>query len=259
MTQDDFKDGKIPVDIYEDIPDVFQNIAKMIADEILSYDGKKAVMILPLGPVGQYEYLANIVNEKKISLKNLTFINMDEYMTDENTLISSSEPLSFEYQMYKEFYNRVNPELLMPVSQRIFPTPENGVLIRSIIAENGGVDLCVGGIGINGHVAFNEPFFDGTTDEEFKALSVRVVEIAAETIVTNGIYEYEGAYEFMPKHAVTIGFNEIMQAKKIRLYVFKPFHKMVARKASFYPQSCQFPVTLLQDCDIRIGMHKGIL
>ncbi|MEG1805723.1 MAG: glucosamine-6-phosphate isomerase [Clostridia bacterium] len=258
MTKADYAKGKIPVDVFKDADDVFRHIARYIADEIKSYNGKKAVMIMPLGPVGQYKYLSKIVNDEQISLKNITFINMDEYMWDETTLIEKDNPLSFEFSMYKEFYNNVDEKLIMPKSQRIFPTPTNGAEIREIIAKNGGVDLCIGGIGIDGHIAFNEPPQDDTTDEEFKNLSVRVIKILTETIITNGIYEFEGAYEFMPHYAVTIGFKEILSAKKIRLYTFKPFHKMVVRKACFYPQSASFPVTLLQGTDIRIGTHEII-
>lgn len=260
MTREHYSQSKIPVDIFADADDVFRHIAREIADDIkkINSNNKEAVMIMPLGPVGQYGYLANIINQEKISLKKITFINMDEYMWDENTLIEKDNPLSFEFAMYKEFYNKVDKDLIMDKSQRIFPTPTNGDEIRAIIEKNGGVDVCIGGIGIDGHVAFNEPPETQMTNEEFENLSVRVIKIATETIITNGINEFEGAYEFMPKYAVTLGFKEIMSAKKIRLYTFKPFHKMVVRKACFYPKSVEFPVTLLQDMNIRIGTHEAI-
>ncbi len=259
MTREQLLDGNIPIDIYATIKDVFVGMAEMILEEIKSLNGKAAVFIMPLGPVGQYKYLAKMVNEQGVSLKNLTFINMDEYMVSKDELISSADKLSFEYQMNVEFYDKIDKNLIMPETQRIFPNLKNASHITQVISNHGGVHLCVGGIGINGHVAFNEPPTKEMSDEEFCSLSTRVIEIAPETIVTNGLYEFDGAYEFMPKYAITIGFAEIMQAKKIRLYVFKPYHKMVARKASFYKKSSEFPVTLLSDCDIRIGMHESIV
>lgn len=258
LTRKELLSGKVPVDVYPDGEALFKNIARVIADEIAENNCalRKTLMIVPLGPVGQYKYLAGIVNGEHISLKDVTFINMDEYMADEHTLIPESDPLSFKGAMYKEFYSNVDPELLMPEEQRIFPAPNGAAHIGEVISAHGGVDMCIGGIGLNGHVAFNEPPEDGMPDDEFCGLSVRVVSIARETIVTNGINEFEGAYEFMPRFAATVGFKEILSARKIRLYCFRPWHRMVVRKAVCYPPSAEFPVTLLRGSDLRIGIPE---
>jgi len=251
--------GKIPIDIFETEDQLFRTIARVVADELIenTKNGKSALFIMPLGPVGQYGYLADIINKEKISLKNVTFINMDEYMEDDHTLISKSNPLSFENTMYRLFYDKVDSDLLMPKEQRIFPTLTNGETISKLIENHGGVDFCLGGIGVDGHVAFNEPIEEMSV-EEFSNLSTRVIEIRTETLVTNATMEFGGAYEFMPRYAITIGMKEILSAKKIRLYSFKPWHKMVVRKASFYKPSAEFPVTLLQGKDIRIGIPESI-
>lgn len=253
------REGSIPVDIYPDDDSVFRAIAQTVADEIADHNSRNepTLLIMPVGPTGHYPLLADIINRRRIDLSRVTVINMDEYMTDEHTLIDNRDPLSFEYIMYRDFYDSVDNELLMPREQRIFPTLQNGEHIRGVIEAHGGVDLCVGGIGIDGHVAFNEPV-DGMSREEFKRLSVRVIEIRTETLVTNSIMEFGGAYEFMPRYAVTIGFNEIMRSKKIRLFCLKPWHKAVVRKAAFYSPSAEFPVTLLQGMDTRIGIPHSI-
>lgn len=252
--------GKIPVDIYENEEVLFKSIARLVADEIKenTRDGREALFILPLGPVGQYGYLADIINKERISLKNLTVINMDEYMENENTLIDKNDPLSFEKTMYELFYNKVDADLLNDSNKRIFPNLTNGDEIRSLINAHGGVDFCLGGIGVDGHIAFNEPI-EGMSVEEFSDLSVRVVSIRTETKITNGTMEFGGAYEFIPDYAITIGMKEILAAKKIRLYCFKPWHKMVVRKASFYAPSAEFPVTLLQGKDVRIGIPESLV
>lgn len=249
--------GKIPIDIFENEEVLFKSVARQVADEIKACvkGGKEAVFIMPLGPVGQYGYLAKIINDEKISLKTLTIINMDEYMTDEKTLIAKTDDLSFEKSMYELFYDKIDKELLPDKSRRIFPNLKNVDEIRAVIEKNGGVDFCLGGIGVDGHVAFNEPIA-GMSVDDFSKLSVRVVEITPETKVTNGTSEFGGAYEFIPSHAVTIGMKEILSSKKIRLYCLKPWHKMVVRKASFYRPSAEFPVTLLQGKDVRIGIPE---
>ena len=260
LTRDALENGRIPVSVFSDNEAVFAHMARVMADVIKARNlaNKPTVMIVPLGPTGQYAPLAKIINDEGISLHHTTFLNMDEYMWDEQTLIAPEHPLSFRGAMNREFYDKVSPDLLMPPDQRIFPTAENAELIWAIVQANGGVDLCVGGLGINGHVAFNEPQ-PGLTAEQFMALPARVVPIAAETLVINGLNEYEGAYELMPRWAVTLGFREISASKRILLGCFRPWHKMVVRKAALYPPTTAFPVTLLGNNPIEICIPEALV
>lgn len=256
----DLTKGKIKIDIYKDKEKTFEEMANLMVDTIIenNKNNKKTLFIVPLGPVGQYKYFAKRVNEEKVSLKNVTFINMDEYMEDENTIVDITHPLSFERQMYELCYNKIDKELLMDKSQRIFPNLENKDLITKVIEEHNGVDICFGGIGITGHVAFNEPI-EGISESEFKNLSTRVLKIAKETLVVNSMDDFDGCYELVPKYAITIGFKEILSSKKIRLYCFRNWHKSVVKRASFLPKDVNFPVSLLQDHeDTRIGISEEL-
>ena len=162
------KNPKLPVIIMEDNAAVFKSMAVEMAEEIKAHNdkGEKTVFICPVGPVGQYPFFVEIVNKEHISLKNVWFINMDEYLDDEKKWIPETHPLSFRGFMNREVYGKINEELLMPEEQRIFPDPENVTHIPEIIEKLGGVDICFGGIGINGHVAFNEadPSMSGEED-----------------------------------------------------------------------------------------------
>ena len=113
------------------------------------------------------------------------------------------------------------------------------------IDELGGVDIAFGGIGINGHLAFNESQ-DELTPEEFAALHTRVLTISRETRTANAIGDLNGAIDAMPKKAVTIGMAEILGAKKIRLGVFRDWHRSVVRQAAYGEVSAHFPATLIQ-------------
>ena len=113
------------------------------------------------------------------------------------------------------------------------------------IDELGGVDIAFGGIGINGHLAFNESQ-DELTPEEFAALHTRVLAISRETRTANAIGDLNGAIDAMPKKAVTIGMAEILGAKKIRLGVFRDWHRSVVRQAAYGEVSAHFPATLIQ-------------
>ena len=251
--------GKIPVDIFPDKETTFKAMAALMADTIETNNalGKKTLFIVPLGPIGQYKYFAEMVNERRISLRDVTFLNMDEYMVSPTELISPEHKLSFRHTMYELCYNKIDSELLMPESQRIFPNPHNADLIDETIASHGGVDICFGGIGITGHVAFNEPPAEGQSEEEFLNSRTRVVEIREETRVVNSMDDYQGAFYLMPKYAVTIGMKEILGAKKIRLYCFRDWHRSVVKRAIFGEESVSFPASLLQSHpDARIGISE---
>lgn len=260
MTRDQLQSGNIPVDIFPDAESVFRHLATEMVNTIQTNNeaGKDTLMIVPLGPVGQYPFLVECINRNHISLKRTTFINMDEYMEDQDRLIDAGDPLSFRNAMHRHLYSLVDSELLMDEDRRLFPLPDTFIHIETVIRHHGGVDLCVGGVGINGHVAFNEA--NAAPDAQaFMELPSRVVPIAPETIVVNGLNEYEGAYEFMPRWASTLGFREIAASRRILLGCFRPWHKMVVRKAVCYPPSPQFPVTLLAQPGTRLCIPEAIV
>ncbi|MBQ9990182.1 MAG: glucosamine-6-phosphate isomerase [Lachnospiraceae bacterium] len=242
------KHPRIPLIVMEDNPAVFKALAKEMAEEIKRKNGlgENTVFICPVGPVGQYPFFVDMVNEQNISLKNVWFINMDEYLTDDRKWIPKEHPLSFRGFMDRNVYTQIKPELVMSEEQRIFPDPDNPGYIQEVIDRLGGVDICFGGIGINGHVAFNEA--DASkTPEEFLQLPTRVLPISPETRAINSVGDLNGALEDMPHYCITIGIHEISQAKKIRLGCFRDWHRAVVRRAAYGEKSADFPVSLLQD------------
>ena len=241
------KGAKLPILKLGDSGEVFYEMAAEMCAAIRANNaaGKPTVFICPVGPVGQYPIFVRLVNREQLSLRNCWFINMDEYLTDEKTWIPKEHKLSFRGFMDRTVYTKVKPELLMPEEQRVFPDPKDPGHIQDVIEKLGGVDICFGGIGINGHVAFNEAS-DEMTPDEFLAQHTRVLEISRETRVANSIGDLNGALDDMPHYCVTIGINEIYHARKIRLGCFRDWHRSVVRHAAYGERSAHFPVTLLQ-------------
>lgn len=239
---------KVPIEVLADNETVFKAIAEEMASEIKYKNsiGEKTVFICPVGPVGQYPYFVDIVNKEQISLKNVWFINMDEYLTDDQQWIDKDESLSFRGFMERTVYTKIDPELLMPEEQRVFPDPNDTGKIVELIKKLGGVDICFGGIGLNGHLAFNEPE-DELTVDEFRNLHTRVLAISRETRATNAIGDLNGAIDDMPRFCITIGMHEIYHARKIRLGCFRDWHRSVVRHAAYGEVSAHFPVTLMQE------------
>lgn len=247
-----FRCPKIPLFCFESAEEVFRQMAEEMVEEIEKHNrqNEKTVFICPVGPVGQYPYFVRLVNEKKINLKKVWFFNMDEYLTDNKEWIDPLHPLSFRGFMQREVYDKISRELIMPEGQRVFPDPKSPGKLTHLLESLGGADICFGGIGLNGHLAFNEAEA-ALSNEEFLQQKTRVLPVSQETRAANAIGDFNGALEDMPHYCVTIGMNEISKAKKIRLGCFRNWHKAVVRRAAYGDMTSEFPVTLLQD-------HKDI-
>lgn len=240
--------AKIPIVRLNDSGEVFYELAMEMISCIRENNekGKPTVFICPVGPVGQYPIFVRLANRMKLDLRNVWFLNMDEYMEDETHYIPIDHRLSFRGFMKTAVYDRLDPALAMPETQRIFPDPSDTERISRTIEALGGVDIAFGGIGINGHLAFNEA--DPTlTPEEFAKLPTRVLKISPETRTANAIGDCGGAIEAMPKWCITIGIRDILSARKVRLGVFRDWHRAVVRRAAYGEVTAAFPATLLQN------------
>ncbi len=208
---------------------------------------QRAVLIVPVGPVDQYPLLAEAINQQQISLRDVTFIAMDEYLTDDDRWIDEGHPLSFRGYLNRLFYNRLDASLAPEPENRIVPDPRDPSKLTCWIEENGGVDACFGGIGINGHMAFNEPpeADDVCTVEEFAARPTRVLSLSCETRTINSV-TVGGEIAVVPRRAVTIGMREILGARALRFYCNRPWQSCVVRRALHGPLSTACPASLLR-------------
>ncbi len=232
--------------------DVYFDMALTILEEIIENNkkGKSTVIIVPVGPTQHYPILAEMVNRLGVSLKDVHFFNMDEYMVSPTEVIEETHPMSFKQRMNTEFYNRVNPELVMPESQRHFPQPGKEAEYDKMIEELGGVDLCMGGLGINGHVAFNEPPEPNETvsADEFANLGTRVLPISRETKTINAFGYNRGDLNGMPQWCVTIGMKQILSAKKIYIALNRDWQNGPLKHALLGEETASVPASLLRRC-----------
>ncbi|MCI6909205.1 MAG: glucosamine-6-phosphate isomerase [Clostridiales bacterium] len=245
---DDFlRQSRIPVRILS--PDaMFYDMARTMADIIKAKNGGRTVFICPVGPVLQYPEFAKIVNAERISLKNVWFFNMDEYLGEDGALISHSHSLSFRAAMDKLVYSRIDPELVMPPEQRLFPQPGHETEYDAALEALGGADACLTGVGINGHIAFNEPPApdDPVTDEAYAALGTRCLPLAPETIVNNGARMFGGALEIFPKRCITLGLRQLLASRLLRVYLPGDWQWGIMRRIALEPASRFAPASFLQ-------------
>ena len=219
--------------VVEDDREMCLDMALEISDEIRANNekGRKSVFIWPVGPVGQYRILSMLVRRYRISLKNVHVFQMDEYLDDRMQPIPLSDPLSFR-AFFMRFNNSIEESLRIPENQIHTPAPGKEGLVWDNIQKLGGVDTAYGGIGINGHIAFNEPpeQDDPITDEQFKNLPTRVLKLTRETRTINSNTATGGAIDLIPRNCVTIGMKEILSARKIRFYMNRDWQRGVVRK-----------------------------
>jgi len=241
--------GRVNVYVVEDGIDIYNEIARVMANKIKG-NNKKGIcssFILPVGPSGQYKRFARICNMEKISCKNLVTINMDEYLDDNDNYISEDHFLSFRGFIKENLFNQIDDDLKVRPENIYFPDPNNTTEIEKLIEELGGVDICFGGVGINGHIAFNEAMDEKlVTIDEFKNLKTRVLDLSRDTIVINSI-KYGGHTELIPRRCITIGMAEIFRAKELRFYLEHNWQSAVLRKIIFTEPNSGFPATFLRE------------
>ncbi len=138
--------------------------------------------------------------------------------------------------------------LAPPESARVFPDPRRPDAIGALIDRLGGVDVCFGGVGITGHLAFNDPPEpgEGIDAETFAALPTRVVRLSRETRLINSVTAARGNIDRIPAFAVTVGMQEILASRKVRIFMNRLWQCAIVRKLMHGPVTAAVPASLLQ-------------
>ena len=226
---------------------IYFDMALTMLTEIIENNkaGKGTVMIVPVGPTQHYPILAEMVNRLGVSLKNVHFFNMDEYLIDPEIVISEEDKMSFHKRMNDEFYNRVDPQLVMDEDHRHFPEPGKEAEYDALIESLGGVDLCMGGLGINGHVAFNEAD-DSISAEEFANQGTRVLKISRETRTINAYGYQRGDLAGMCEWCITVGMKQIINSRKIYIALNRPWQNGPFKHSLYDAETGLWPASLLR-------------
>jgi glucosamine-6-phosphate deaminase len=241
-----------------DDPDEFYGaFAADIVDRIRRArdEGRPFVGIFPVGPMPQYAIAARAINEERLSLAHVHTFNMDEYADENGVTAPLSWPGSFQRAMWERFFDLVDPELRPPEEQIHFPTSDAIAGYSARIEELGGADVCYGGIGWCGHIAFWESHlgaeFDGDLDA-YKAAGARLVELHPMTIMQNALHSFGGDWSWVPPKANTIGPREILGARHRSFWLDGDlgggvsWQRFIARLVAHGPVSEFVPGSILQ-------------
>jgi glucosamine-6-phosphate deaminase len=181
-----------------------------------SEEDRPFVAILPVGPMPQYEIAAEMINAERLSLRHVHTFNMDEYADQDGRTAPASWPGSFARAMQERFFGLIDAELRPPESQIHFPSHDTIADYSERIEDRGGADVCYGGIGWSGHIAFWEPQlgaeFEGDLDA-WKAAGARLVELHPMTVMQNALHSFGSDWSWVPPKANTIGPREVLGAR----------------------------------------------
>jgi len=215
---------------------LFDDITKSLAEK------QRCTLIVPVGPIGQYELLAARCLEESVSLKNVVFIIMDEYLDSDNSHIDADDPLSFRGHMKRNLLDLL-PESLRPTV--IVPDPTDLSVIPALI-EQRGLDFTYAGVGITGHLAFNDPVPGRDDPEWFAGVGTRIVQLSPETRLINSVTAAMGNTLRVPLMAVTVGMKEILAARTVRVWMNRTWQCAAIRRMTLGPVTAAFPASLLQ-------------
>lgn len=166
------------------------------------------VLGLPTGstPLGMYRELIRLYQERKVSFENVVTFNMDEYVGLEPT-----DPQSYHYFMQENFFKHVNikPQNIHMLNGLTKDYEQECRNYEKAIRQVGGVHLFIGGVGSDGHIAFNEPF------SSLKSRT-RVKTLTEETIKANSRF-FGHDISKVPTTALTVGVATIMDAAEVMI------------------------------------------
>ncbi|NLO71202.1 MAG: glucosamine-6-phosphate deaminase [Porphyromonadaceae bacterium] len=229
----------------------YQNVSEWagnyIASKIIAANPtakKPFVLGLPTGssPLGTYKQLIKLHKEGLISFKHVITFNMDEYVG-----LPKEHPQSYYSFMWTNFFNHID---IKPQNAHMLDGTADDLIkeceaYEAKMKEVGGIDLFLGGIGPDGHIAFNEPTSSLASRTREKTLTT-------DSLIANSRF-FDNDVNKVPKTAITVGVGTVLDAKEVVIIVNGHVKARALRHAVEEPINHIWTISALQ-------MHpKGII
>ena len=208
--------------------------AKLLAAQIVMRPDCVLGLATGSTPIGTYDQLVKWYEEGKLDFSKVRSVNLDVYCG-----LDGDNDQSYRYFMDHNLFDRVNIDKAntnVPNGKAADPAAE-GERYDALIAELGGVDIQVLGIGYDGHIGFNEPgpaFIKPTP----------MVDLDPSTIEANA--RFFASADDVPRQAITMGMGGIMSARKVLLIANGAGKKDILMKSLYGPITPEVPASLLQ-------------
>ena len=195
----------------------YQSISQWAADYVVARINaakptaeRPFVLGLPTGssPLGMYKALIEANKAGKVSFQNVVTFNMDEYIG-----LPEGHPESYHSFMWNNFFSHIDikKEHVHILNGNAADPLKECADYEEAIKAAGGIDLFLGGIGPDGHIAFNEPGSSLSSRTRIKTLTT-------DTIIANSRV-FEGDVNKVPKTAMTVGVGTVMDAREVLILV----------------------------------------
>ena len=221
----------IKVESYEKLS---RQAANIISAQVIIKPDSVLGLATGSSPVGAYKQLINWYEKGDIDFSKTITVNLDEYVG-----LDANNDQSYRYFMDNTFFNHINikKENTFVPNGCAEDLDAEGNAYDAKIKEFGGIDLQLLGIGLDGHIGFNEP-------DEYFTKGTHVVDLHESTIEANS--RFFASRDDVPTKAITMGMASIMQAKKILLVANGQNKKEILEKAFFGPITPKIPASILQ-------------
>lgn len=195
---------------YENVSRWAANYVAARINEFNPTEEKPFILGLPTGssPLGMYRNLIDLNKKGIVSFKNVITFNMDEYIG-----LPKEHPESYHSFMWNNFFSHIDikPENVNILNGNAKNPEDECARYEAKIKSVGGIDLFLGGIGPDGHIAFNEPGSSLTSRTRIKTLT-------HDTIIANSRF-FNNDVNQVPKTALTVGVGTVMDAKSVLIIV----------------------------------------
>ena len=211
-----------------------EKAAAIIASQVIMKPDCVLGLATGSSPVGTYKNLIKACENGTVDFSKVITVNLDEYVG-----LDVTSDQSYRYFMNENLFKGINikPENTYVPNGKAADLKAEGEAYDERIKEFGGIDLQLLGIGVDGHIGFNEP-------DEFFTKETHEVVLDESTIKANArFFEKESD---VPRTAITMGMMSIMQAKKILLVANGAAKKDILEKAFFGPIDPKVPASILQ-------------
>ncbi len=211
----------IPLDTLKDVSNWSAEYIVNRINEFKPTSEKPFVLGLPTGgtPLKTYEKLIELYKEGKVSFKHVVTFNMDEYVG-----LPKDHPESYHSFMFNNFFNHIDiqPENVNILDGMVDDFDAECQRYEDKIKSYGKIHLFMGGVGVDGHIAFNEPASSLSSRTRIKTLT-------EDTLIANSRF-FDNDVNKVPKFALTIGVGTLMDAEEVLLLV-TGYNKALALQA----------------------------
>ena len=221
----------IEVDNYEKLSRIASGI---ICAQVISKPCSVLGLATGSSPLGTYENMIKAYNNGDVDFKDVKSVNLDEYVG-----LKGDHEQSYRRFMNDNLFSKIN----IPLENTHVPNgcaediEKEGKDYDKLIKALGGIDLQLLGIGLDGHIGFNEP-------DSFFTAGTHKVELDESTIEANA--RFFASKDDVPRSAITMGMEGIMQAKKVLLIANGAAKKDIVEKAFYGPITPEVPASILQ-------------